>query len=352
MEIYLEKAFIDGFFTNFDANDETHTKLRKFLKKASSGQLIMDIATVEDYERAAAENPLLEMLLESKIPTLKPALAAECENQIFYEKGGVSKVLFVESALKAENIETRFGCIAISGKTIHKAAFLFNSFLIPFNKPRPKFDSWAFMEQFRHPFNALLVTDNYLFSKKTLSEIEKQLDENLLVLLENLLPRNLKIDFHLTIIGSPIPNLKKDKETKMPDIQLFLKNNSEKIRTYISNKLTKKFDYPIKLTILIAPFHDRNILTNYAWINSGNSFTYFENRRLHLNTNLNFQPLTYLNDGYNPYFHNEPTTETQLPVQEAWESIRQTCKCLNNTSLDENEKVKYKCGDGINRLLN
>jgi hypothetical protein len=339
MEIYIDRVFMERFAEQ--TAHPLHDELRLFLKKPQTGQKILNFESQEAFEKAALENPLLEMLLESSVPLLNPNFQQEMQEEAFYDKGD-SKLFFNEDD-QNDQWEADFGCIFINSQQLQKGYFLFNWHLIPFTKSSPRFNSWSFMAQFRHPCNALVITDNYLFAKEDLGQNKRQIDENLLALLVELLPTSLKISFHLTIIGSPI-----DRQGKY---QNYLKCNLEALHNYIINRLQQRFRYTIHLNILIAPFHDRNILTNYAWLSSGNSFTYFENRRLHSNTNLTFQPVTQLNSTYNPFYHTSEQIEKSVSVKEVWKNLKSVCQEFANATPNENSKFKYRSSNYSNRLL-
>ena len=345
MEIYIDRVFMDRFAEQ--TAHPLHDELRIFLKKPQTGQKILNFESVEAFEKAALENPLLEMLLESSVPILNPDFQEQMKEGTFYDSGNTK--LFFNEAENNEQLEADFGCIFINSQQLHKTHFLFNWHLIPFTNPHPRYDSWGFMKQFRHPCNALIVTDNYLFAKKYLNQNKQQLDENLLVLLRELMPPSLKIPFHLTLIGSSISNYPgRENEEKIA----YIRNNLEALHNHILIWLERYFSYPIHLNILITPFHDRNILTNYAWINSGNSFTYFENRRLHSNTNLSFKPITHLNNTYNPFYHTTEQIEKNTSVSEVWENIRCSCKTQATKMPDETTPFKFRSSHHSNRLLN
>ncbi len=339
MEIYIDSKFIECFA--LDTSHELHDELRSFLRKPQTGQKILNFESQEAFEKAALKNPLLEMLLESSVPTLNASFQQQMQEDTFYEEGG-TKLFFNEDEAN-DQLEADFGCIFISSKQLNKAYFLFNWHLIPFTKYEPRFTNWDFMSQFRHPCNALIVTDNYLFAKDNLLLNKRQLDENLLRLLLNLMPPKLKIDFHLTIIGTPI-----DKNGRY---QEYIKQHLKDLHSHLLVQLERKFSYNIKLSILIAPMHDRNILTNYVWINSGNSFTYFTNRQLHSNTNLLFHPITQLNRTYNPFYHTGLQTEKMNSVFNVWEEIRNNCKSWTDEKPNENKGYKFCSSEYKNRLL-
>ncbi len=154
MEIYIDSKFIECFA--LDTSHELHDELRSFLRKPQTGQKILNFESQEAFEKAALKNPLLEMLLESSVPTLNASFQQQMQEDTFYEEGG-TKLFFNEDEAN-DQLQADFGCIFISSKQLNKAYFLFNWHLIPFTKHEPRFTNWDFMSQFRHPCNALIVT--------------------------------------------------------------------------------------------------------------------------------------------------------------------------------------------------
>lgn len=355
MDIYIDKAFIEGFA--LQVTHPLHEKLRNLLRNPKNGRKFINFKSLDDFKQAAKENPIFEMLLDYSVPTLKPSFQTEMRQNSFYDSN-VSALFFNEDD-ENEQLQNDFGCIFINSSSLNKAHFLFNWRLIPFTKPWPIYNNWTFMGELRHPCNALIITDDYLFARDSMIEVKKQLDENLLVILYNLLPLNLKIDFHLSIIGSPIEKEKMNKKNNKYEQsfnsirkQSFIEDHLDEINNYLLEKLKAKFKYKIKLSIVIMHFHDRNILTNYAWINSGNSFTYFENSTLHSNTNLMFQPITQINSTYNPFFNSDAQIEENASVREVWGNIRRTCKPCTRMKPDKLKPFKFLSAPCINRLLN
>jgi hypothetical protein len=339
MNIYIDQAFIEKLALKID--HPLFEKLRVFLRKPQTGKKFINFDSVESYKKAAANNPLFEELLEYGTLTFIPDFQKKMREKSFYDSN--CPALFFNEESDNEELQTDFGCIFIGSTSLTKAHFLFNWHLIPFTKPRPMYNNWSFMAQLRHPCNALVVTDNYLFAKGTIEENKKQLNENILPILFHMMPPKLKIDFHLTIIGSPIDRLGNNKA--------YIKESLQELHKYIVASLKEKFNYAVHLSILIAPFHDRNILTNYAWLNSGNSFTYFTDGELHSNTNLMFQPVTLLNSTYNPFYYTNERSEENCSVSEVWKKIQSNCRKYRNMTPDETKAYKYLSAPCVNRLL-
>ncbi len=340
MEIYIDRLFIEKF-AHQDSHP-LHDKLRLFLRRPQTGKKFINFDSFEEFKEAAIENPVLEMLIDSSPLSLRPNFQTEMREASFYDSR--NSVLFFNEEEDSDELEANFGCIFINSDSLNKAHFLFNWHLIPFTRSNPRYSNWSFMTQLRHPCNALVITDNYLFAKGSYEKNRTQLDENLLEILYNIMPKTLIIDFHLTIIGSPTKQIA-DKE------YVFLENYLNRIHEYLIDQLSKKFKYDIKLSIVIAPFHDRNILTNYAWLNSGNSFTYFEDGYLHSNTNLMFQPVTHANSTYNPFYHSTHQNEESTSVSEVWENIIVNCQKLTRQTPRANSNFKFLSAPCVNRLL-
>lgn len=111
--------------------------------------------------------------------------------------------------------------------------------------------------------NALLIVDNYIFKGDEKSNLYKILDI--------ILPKSLKVDFHLTVFYIE----------SRPGSEDNLKNAIKRIRP----NLNVVFEF-IKTTKDVyngfkTDFHDRAILTNNLWIDSGAGFNLLRRDRLH-----------------------------------------------------------------------
>lgn len=114
--------------------------------------------------------------------------------------------------------------------------------------------------------NALLIVDNYIFKG-----VKCKVKDNIYKILDIILPKSLKIDFHLTIFYVD----------GYPDCEEKLKAQIKRIRP----NLNVKFEF-IKTTKdanngFKTEFHDRAILTNNIWIDSGAGFNLLFTDYLH-----------------------------------------------------------------------
>lgn len=111
--------------------------------------------------------------------------------------------------------------------------------------------------------NSLIIVDNYIFKGDEKSNIYKILDI--------ILPKSLKVDFHLTVFYIE----------SRPGSEENLKNAIKRIRPNLNIvfefiKTTKDANNGFK-----TDFHDRAILTNNLWIDSGSGFNLLRRDRLH-----------------------------------------------------------------------
>lgn len=328
MEIYIDKAFLDNFWVKYDSENDCHRNLRKFLTKAAFGKVFLDFAysNKEEYLQALDKNVFLEELISVKSVIPDSSFKIHLLNSSFYENGSASKYFFIED-IDTQIVENNFGCIAINSNNLEKSSFLFSWFLLPVSKRRRIPDSWNFLIDFKHPCNSMVLTDNYLFDYNS-----EEMNKNLISFLKKLLPNNLSIPFHLTIIG---------KDTKK-NIDIAAK------KIEIETALKAVFNYEIYITIIPEPIHDRNIFTNYMWIYSGIGLSIFkiENEKLKIknNSTFTFLPISYINQDFRPYFSSKKPTSSNFVISTRNELIDE---CKSN-----NRMLTASVGNKINRLLN
>ncbi len=147
-----------------------------------------------------------------------------------------------------------------------------------------EFKGWGFIKEIQLPINAAIISDRYFI------KYENSFNENLYKIIDGLLFQlSESIPFHLTIISQL------DNYTKPQNIY-------NKINSYLKSKYNK---YRIDFTLLMLKGnecpHDRNIITNYFYINSDNSFDFYnQNGYIQTNTFLKIVAINYdINSHYN-----------------------------------------------------
>jgi len=126
------------------------------------------------------------------------------------------------------------------------------------------FSGWLDFQCYTHPFNAIIIVDNYLFS------FPKNLEDNVFKLLKVLLPKSdLCTTIDIMIIASELYKYEDSGET------VSINSLNNQIKKFLTTELNlRNFRLSlIKTSKKIKQYHDRTIFTNYFVIKSGYSFT-------------------------------------------------------------------------------
>ena len=258
-------TFLENFFLS-EERTERHFYIEKLLSSPQSGvELIVDIDPEEAYHNSD-KRPIFRKIAQH-VPSIDSTFSVACQTKQFHESGE-SKLFFVDGIPLL--IEQQFGCIFVSTSTLEKADLLF--YAEPFRIDRKQSD-WSILKKIKHPCNALILTDNFLFANDATHE-------NIISILLALMPIELTggIEFHLTIIGY-----------SAKDLHSLQKQADELIAL-----LKPRFSYSIRLTLIRENHHGRYIHTNYFRIFSEKGFGLFKNRRISSNdeTSVDCQPVT------------------------------------------------------------
>ncbi len=211
-----------------------------------------------------------------------------------------------------------------------KVEFLLNwaLFSVVAKQDNGKFNSWKTLESFRHPCNSIVIAENYILNDKV--------ENNLLPLLNSLLPiEKLEIPFQITFIVKWDSEEKEEKN--QTNLQAIFNDLEPKIKT-----LRPDFDFELQIFCVNKELnHDRNIITNYLWLHSGHSFSYFEKQesgkiKTNKNTNLMVFPLSYQQK--NKINHNSIFEAVQTLLAQAKE-------------ISAKHKIKQETLNAKNRLL-
>ena len=255
MEIYIDKAFLDNFRAKYDAENDCHRNLRKFLSKANFGKVFLDFeySNKEEFIDALDNNNFLDELINVKSVVADSSFKVNWKN-IQFHNNGIPKLFFIDN----ENltIDVDYGCFYTSSYTLDKCEWLFE---IEDFRIDESMTDWSVLKKIKHPCNALILTDNYMFTNDTNYE-------NLLSVLKNLMPKELKYNFgfHITLIGNNF------------DDKIIL----GQITKDILQELMFLFKYKISLSIVRKKHHARTIFTNYYRISGERGFFLFKNNQL------------------------------------------------------------------------
>lgn len=240
--------------------------------------------------------------------------------------------LFNRESSYCNSIEQDYGYIAINADQVfEKVPFLMNWGHKVLHKDE-NISSWDFLKSFKHPCNSLIINDSYIFAKGL-----DRVRENLIEILKAIIPENeMEIDFHLTIITL------RDDRTGLPNQDYYAK-----IMEILNEEIDDhRFDES-NFSIIIRKIHNRNILTNYLWINSDHGFTVFENREVVNETPVRINPITCLNNEEIEYNKNNEHSQSNNSVFESYQRLlKEYEKAIASPMLNE------FYGKRKNRLVN
>jgi hypothetical protein len=220
-----------------------------------------------------------------------------------YFNGKANEIFFLSADKEfCTGIENTHGLICSGVEDMYDKLPQLFSFGIQSITRTGKIKSWDFLKNFHYPANSAIISDNYIFQKDSLKR------DNILKVLFNIMPSQLKETFDLTIFTREVKNLENE-------------------YNYINDWLIDKMPYEVNLSIGIVDkgtlgIHDRNIITNNCWYNSGAGFTLFNQTNSDIkiinNTKVFIYPITYVGHYSRSIItENEEGTPVQLNYFEA-----------------------------------
>lgn len=287
MDLIVDKGFLQSFFTynSSERHKPIFDDFVKFVRKLQPGfTLVSNFTSLEEMIEFAKVNPLLEIIVEK---TPQPVYVQDFEQELkkrdYYEQSCCFKLCLVDFSTKAcSALESAYGYSFISGENMAYKWKPFyseredDSLCITSSTATPdmlRFDGWAKFDSYKHPINAVLIIDGYILSDKS----QQRIDQNLKPLLKSLLPKKktaLPVD--ITIITEEAP-----KGSNFKVLQQNLENYlKEELQELQFNLTIVRFDKTILCKLNSDGFniHDRRIITNYFWIESGIGFNIINDR--------------------------------------------------------------------------
>ena len=184
--------------------------------------------------------------------------------------------LLDKNTSECDGIEEKFGVIVLTVSNINNRRFIFkgDGFSLD-KKTRYGLRYLTFKEKLSHPCNSMIIIDPYLLIKREPDAESGNvkypgIENNLESLLDAMLPSQLSVDFHLTIISC----LEKQDE---------IKKVYEKVKKCL-RRIRKEL--PVKLNLVyistgydhkIESFHSRHVLSNTFAIDSEDGLDLFNN---------------------------------------------------------------------------
>lgn len=256
-----------------------------------------------EVEMMRNENPIFKSLRKRDVGTILPAKNEfeNINNNNFIPF--LNDILVLNKNFNTEKIRNDFGILAIKINEKEYLERLDIQFGYSFNDNTDnKFKSWNDLFQTPiYPINSAILIDNYLWGK--LENFNDDNIENLYVIFENLIPKTLKIPFHISLI------------TSNKDCRLTPKIAQEKINKVANNlkNITgKNIEISITTQTDTKTFHERVIITNQHYIYSHKGFTLFGNKKLihHSNGDRNwvYKDIRNYNGEIRKHHHNDLKT--------------------------------------------
>ncbi|GLU51129.1 hypothetical protein Dfri01_05900 [Dyadobacter frigoris] len=299
-----------------ESEDDVYRDIERFLIRIkSSAELILNFDFFEacqDPSNGVIFRRIAGKILAQKTRSQNFNFLEECQAASFHNH--TKQHIFFLDEVPELSIEQNFGCFVVDTTNIRRAEVLFQVKEIRVNQ---KYRNWNFLSLIKHPCNALIITDNYIF-------FNDRSHENMISILKNIMPNTLKenFEFHLTIIGAH----------QDPEQRYQVEKEKDRLQKFLS----EEFKYSINLTIIQKYHHDRYIFTNYYKITSPRGYSLFRNNRIseNLETTLDCKSIAYFSGDY--------SAETVMLE----ELVK--CRTLKN---DSNLLTSDYAGNKINRLL-
>jgi len=306
LELFLDKEFANNYHLAFnDKKDEYVEDFQNdFIKKIQKLKLISNYLDKEDLMNQAKDNPLLELLIE-RIPKLvfSGDLLNEINSKEFPDTGSPFKLILTGQKTEICDFRRkRFGLEYLTPANLSERWQLYYTRRSDINRKttsdpaipdEQRFDSWDKIKSFVHPLNSIILIDKYLLKWKTKKEFDKDIKNNILPIFNNLLLGGAnETPIEIMIVSEFEEPSQKDKvELSQITLETRIKENTMKI-IHLNILAYKKSS-----SNNITPIHDRVIITNYFYIESGAGFKIFDNNgfRVTIETNTEIKFRSILN---------------------------------------------------------
>lgn len=275
--LILQKNFIEDLY--IVSNDcPEYSSFESFLKEDLFGyELICDFNSIEEYELASKENPILELMMDKLISIeYNVDLEDEFDNDEFYEKIGQHSIFLTKkSKEECDLLVNKRGSLFFSVDNIsikwNKYRNTMHPLIMKVTKDldfpdEQKLNSWSKIDDFCFPISNVIIFDKYILGNKT----NQKLEDNLFPILIQILKRNPVVNpIQISIICEFTRDSNIKERHKL--VEAFLKSQN------ISNFKINLFHhdssfYPREFEGL----HSRIIMTNYFQLRCDDSLNFFK----------------------------------------------------------------------------
>ncbi|GHA76634.1 hypothetical protein [Pontibacter akesuensis] len=336
MELLVDKGFLLSFFryNSSERHKPVYDDFVKFIRKLHPGfTLVSNFSSLDEIIEQAKVNPLLELIIEKQPKVLlEQDFEQKLKHPAYYHEGSCFKLGLVDFDNKdCSTLEEAFGYSYISGENMaYKWKPFFSdredtSRCITSNRTTPdmlRFDSWEKLRDYKHPINSVLIVDGYILSDKS----QQRIDNNLKPLLKSLLPnKKTDVPVDITIIT--------EEQSKTSNFQAL----QQSLVNYLKEELTElefslsivRFDRNLLYKLKTEGFsiHDRRIITNYFWIESGIGFNIINDKGKVKDSD------SFINYKFNLLGHNYNLLQHILRGYAAYINIAKEVYGINNNRL-------------------
>lgn len=289
-------------------------------------ELVLDLDKANFYELAMS-NPLFKALIKLSLSGDSNLIFWDNFKVDIFENNRVtdfqnSLFIFNCSAHQTNEYINDYGLMFVNHENfimISDQIFYPLSIEVKRNQKDNELKSWKDLNKIRHPFNSMIITDNYILKE------EDDIRLNLIPLLDGLLPEDLSsYAMQLVIVTQEMEETLLEKRYKM-------------LHDAMKSELKRPYNVDLSIvTQRLGKHHDRHILTNYFRFKSGSSFSYF-------NKSGNSKVDTYL-DGHSSFMI---ASGQQLMLQKNLKKLKQIKRLLLENPL----QIKGNKNLVDNRLL-
>lgn len=269
--IFCELHFLEKYrevlphYDNPLDEDERMEFISKFSRALFSSNLWLDCTNIQLQEKLSEdpESYLKYIVKRNAVSGLELNFAGESFPQLdkddlsYNENYEVicSNAMFLtkdDYTLTAE----AWGVLHINLSNIEKAKCFFKDSGIAIQKGETEKAWLRLNEKIKHSHNSLLIFDNYILDD------DKAIKDNLIPILEMLLPQKLNIPFYLTIFSKIFD------DNKLGILISKLKD--------LLKKLRPNLDIRLEIFPSHNKFHDRTVISNNMWIGCGGGFDLYK----------------------------------------------------------------------------
>ncbi len=317
IELILDKKFVNIFHLAINGEDEyVEDFINFFIKNLKRPKLISNYIDSEDLMHQAQNIPFLRLIIQRN-PELyfSKDLEYEINSKDFPVIGSPFKLILTGEKTDICNFRRkRFGLEYINPSNLSERWKLHYSRRPDINRKttddegipsEQRFDSWEKFKTFCHPLNSIILIDKYFLKWKTEKCFKNDLKNNILPLFESLLSQASNETIIEILIVS---NFEEKTEPVQKDKVLLslstLKTKIEKLtnKKFKLNIIAYKYDTAVKAKRV----HDRIIITNYFYIESGAGFNIFNEigirQNIEINTEIKFRSILNIQNVFSAFY--------------------------------------------------